>query len=76
MGRLPRSEDAIHPALRTTIALLRARKGSPVEADHPRHRRRPRLPQPLPGQLDIFGRVHGDDRRDEEAQREQGYDGP
>ena len=45
------------PGLTTAKALLKARKGPPDDADRPR----PPSQQPkvLPGQIDIFGHVHG-----------------
>jgi hypothetical protein len=54
--RHTRTEDATHPAVREARRALAARKGPP-----PEHVWRPRpskVPPPLPGQLDLFGRAN------------------
>lgn len=46
-----------HPAVREARRLLGARKGRPSDSDRPLRTSHP--PRVLPGQLDIFGNVHG-----------------
>jgi hypothetical protein len=50
----------IHPALAETLRLLRKQRRPPTEADRPF--RPPPGPKPkvLHGQIDLWGRVHGD----------------
>jgi hypothetical protein len=50
-------EDAIHPAVKQTYRLLKARKGPATDDDRPRRKSQP--PQVIPGQLDLDGNAHG-----------------
>jgi hypothetical protein len=47
------------PGVRIATRMLRARKGPATEVDRPQRRGTPT--RVLPGQLDIYGQVHGVD---------------
>jgi hypothetical protein len=54
-----------HPSLVEALQLLRKARRSPTETDIPPPRPLPgHKPKVLNGQLDIYGRVHGDDERE------------
>ena len=48
-----------NPSLLNAMALQKGRKGPATEADRPKVQGKP--PRVLPGQVDLFGRIHGTD---------------
>jgi hypothetical protein len=61
MGREGRgmksNQHSARPGVAEARRLLKARKGPPTDADRPQRLSKP--PRVLPGQIDIFGHVHG-----------------